>query len=225
MNLIKIYLTNLSKYNESELVGQWVTLPVDDFKPILEKIGNPEEYFITDYEAPFEIGEYANIYELNEIAKELEDLDAIQKEVFVTLLNESYNYKEALEIAQNRDFTYIPGNTDDEFISEYIDMLGGNLIDAVGEERLKDYFDYAQFGRGLISDNVFEKTENGYIDEEGWEIKAKDEYELAEKFIDEVFGGIDELKQETLERYFDYDKFKNAILQDFIETENGYVQL
>lgn len=28
--MLKIYLTNLGKYNEGYLIGEWVTLPIDD---------------------------------------------------------------------------------------------------------------------------------------------------------------------------------------------------
>ena len=51
---ISIYLTNLGKYNEGELVGEWVELPVDDnFEQAFQDIGINDEYeewFITDYE-------------------------------------------------------------------------------------------------------------------------------------------------------------------------------
>jgi len=79
--MIKIALTNLGKYNEGELVLEWVTLPAtqDEIDAALEAIGidgeEYEEYFITDYEAPFEIGEYMNLDRLNELAEELERID------------------------------------------------------------------------------------------------------------------------------------------------------
>ncbi|EGW0545412.1 antirestriction protein ArdA [Listeria monocytogenes] len=57
---LAIYLTNLGKYNEGELIGKWVTLPTDS--ELLEKafqqieIGEEyEEYFISDYESPLGI--------------------------------------------------------------------------------------------------------------------------------------------------------------------------
>src|SRR5690625_3646329 len=91
---IKVALTNLGKYNEGELVYEWVTLPIeiernympveDSLKGVLKRIGigEPrfdggvyEEYFISDYEAPFEIGEYESLAKLNEIAEQLEAVD------------------------------------------------------------------------------------------------------------------------------------------------------
>ena len=62
--MLKIFLTNLGKYNEGYLVGKWVELPCDDLETEMETIGVGEapyeEYFITDYESDFgvSIGEF-----------------------------------------------------------------------------------------------------------------------------------------------------------------------
>ncbi|WP_422404511.1 antirestriction protein ArdA [Mammaliicoccus sp. JADD-157] len=78
-----IYLTNLGKYNEGALVGQWLNVPCtnEEFKQALLNIGvdgvEYEEYFITDYEYLKGISEYSNIEEVNEIAvlsKTIEDI-------------------------------------------------------------------------------------------------------------------------------------------------------
>lgn len=56
---MKIYIVNLGKYNEDELVGDWFTPPID-FQTVKERIGlndEYEEYAIHDYELPFNIGE------------------------------------------------------------------------------------------------------------------------------------------------------------------------
>ena len=44
--MMNIYLTNLGKYNEGELVGEWVKLPVSDeeLQKVFERIGINEEY-------------------------------------------------------------------------------------------------------------------------------------------------------------------------------------
>lgn len=77
---IKVFVSNLAKYNDGELTGQWTTLPVKDVnKDILEPIDAVgKEWFISDYEAPFKIGEYDNLYALNELAEALENFDTIE---------------------------------------------------------------------------------------------------------------------------------------------------
>ena len=106
---MKIYLTNLGKYNEGELVGEWVSLPVDeeelnavfdrimichDDKMYYDEVGCPyEEYFITDYECDFcQIGEYEDLDSLNEMAEELESLDDDQEEIVKITENELTGY-------------------------------------------------------------------------------------------------------------------------------------
>lgn len=51
----KVFITNLGKYNEGELVGKWLDLPCADIEAELAEIGvapgtQYEEYFITDCE-------------------------------------------------------------------------------------------------------------------------------------------------------------------------------
>lgn len=162
---IKIYLTNLGKYNEGELVGEWVTLPVDDFKPILDKIGINEEYeewFITDYEAPFSIGEYENIDELNEIAKRCENFSDLEWTVFSECMDLGYDKDEAISIVENNEYSFVEGETDTDLGTNFIyDILGGP--EELGKENLERYFDYEAFGRDLRLGDGYSKVDGGFL--------------------------------------------------------------
>ena len=83
---IKGYITNLGKYNEGELIGKWITFPIDEdgLQEILKEIGccyedkdgniyneEYEEYFFTDWEGPASFGEYEGIEFLNTVAEDL----------------------------------------------------------------------------------------------------------------------------------------------------------
>lgn len=73
---IKVFVSSLGAYNDGVLTGQWTTLPVDDVKKeILDKIKGAEgdEYFISDYEAPFKIDEYEDLDDLNKAAEALKN--------------------------------------------------------------------------------------------------------------------------------------------------------
>lgn len=84
MSYLRVALTNLGKYNEGELIFEWLELPTTEeeveaaFKYIGVAEGTEyEEYFITDYETyipGLEIGEYENLLELNEQMEELSSL-------------------------------------------------------------------------------------------------------------------------------------------------------
>ena len=76
---VNVYVSNLGAYNAGQLTGEWVKLPVknisDIYKRDREKFGGVleygDEYFISDYEAPFKIGEYQSLKALNEVVKAL----------------------------------------------------------------------------------------------------------------------------------------------------------
>ena len=67
---MQVYIANLGKYNEGELVGDWFSFPLDE-EVIAERIGlnaEYEEYAIHDTDNfPMEISEYISIEELNRI--------------------------------------------------------------------------------------------------------------------------------------------------------------
>lgn len=66
---ISVYLANLAKYNEGKLVGRWVTLPMERHELeqcIRDVLGDDEEYAIHDYESPFNISEYEDVFAINE---------------------------------------------------------------------------------------------------------------------------------------------------------------
>lgn len=77
MEEMRVYIANLGKYNEGELVGAWFTPPVD-YDEMAERIGlngNYEEYAIHDYELPFPVDEYTPIEVVNRLCAMIEELD------------------------------------------------------------------------------------------------------------------------------------------------------
>lgn len=160
--LLNIFITNLGKYNEGELIGEWVELPVTDeeLEAVYERIGINEQYeevFITDYETELEglkVGEYDNIEELNELIKELDELDEYDLEK-VEAIFEAYSsdIKSAIENIDN--YTYYSGMSLDDLAYELVEEI--NL-----PEFAERYFDYDAFARDLELDGYTE-TSNGVI--------------------------------------------------------------
>ncbi len=157
--ILSIYLTNLGKYNEGELIGEWLTLPAtdDEIAETLERIGineQYEEYFISDYESDYdiELGEYDNIDELNELAEQIAELDDNELDIFAALMSsERYDPTNALDMID--DVIVYPDCNDMtdvayEIVAEY-DYL--NEI----PEHLQHYFDYEAFGRDLAIENNY----------------------------------------------------------------------
>lgn len=166
--MLRIYLTNLGKYNEGQLIGEWVDLPCTDeeLEAVKERIGisdEPdengnyyEEWFITDYESDIqgvEVGEYDNLDELNEFAEELEDLNESQKQALQAFLEDGSNFDEALEGVQNFNYMIYSDCHDMEDVAmEYAEETG--LLDSI-PENLRYYFDYKAFGRDMDLEGKF----------------------------------------------------------------------
>lgn len=152
--MMKIYLTNLGKYNEGELIGEWVELPVsqEELKEVFERIGineEYEEYFITDYECDFyEIGEYENLDTLNEIAERIEELDENESKVAKALISDlSYTLDEAIDKVNSGDYRiYSDCDNMTDIAYQVVEECGylNNVPDNVAR-----YFDYESFGRDL----------------------------------------------------------------------------
>ena len=157
--MLKIFLTNLGKYNEGYLIGEWVTLPVDDdeLEEIKKRIGINEHYeemFITDYESDIdgvEVNEYCNIEELNEMAEILEDLEDDELDIVMALISEGYGVNEAIE---KKDDCYIWFDSYDmeDVAIQYCDTCG--MLEAM-PEHLRNYFDFAAFGRDMSFESRF----------------------------------------------------------------------
>ena len=91
------YITNLGKYNEGELVGEWVKFPTtsEDLKKVFERIGigskddfgNPyEEWFISDYDCYVD-----GLYELLGICVAYKKQPEVSNTTKKEIKNESWN--------------------------------------------------------------------------------------------------------------------------------------
>ena len=162
---MRIYIANLGKYNEGELVGAWFTPPVD-YDEMAERIGlndRYEEYAIHDYELPFEIDEYTPIEEVNRLCEMVEDLpEDIQDEL--SELVGHFGSVEELCDNQDRIFHY-PNCEDMADMAEFF-LYESGAMDAVPEE-LRDYIDFEAYGNNLYTSGTFIETNHG-IYEIGW---------------------------------------------------------
>lgn len=67
MDEVRVYIANLGKYADGEVVGAWFVLPLHE-EVVAEKLGlnaQYREYAVHDYKAPFDIPECASVNEIN----------------------------------------------------------------------------------------------------------------------------------------------------------------
>lgn len=155
---INVYLTNLAKYNVGCLFGKWIELPLSEEKlqkAFDEVLGNDEEYFITDYEAPFSIGEYDNLTELNEFAEQLTELSDWDQEKVIFLIEEiGFDRKEAID--HYEDVAFYQNMTMEDVAYELVEEgIFGDISDSI-----KSYIDYERLARGLTMDG-YNETDKG----------------------------------------------------------------
>lgn len=160
---MQIYLTNLGKYNEGHLMGEWVKLPVSEkeFKEVLERIGidkEHEEYFISDYEVDEDIAkisEYSSVGYLNEIAELEEILELTTLRALKALVNCGY-YDDILEAYEHlHEYIFYDGMNIGDIIDDILDSENVSTY-------IRSYIDYERMSRDL-SLSGYQNTEYGVI--------------------------------------------------------------
>ena len=189
--MLNVWVGNLGKYNEGELVGEWLKLPVskqelDTF--LREKVGLQltqaevdkaleeegdcyEEYMINDYETdlPIKISEYENLDNLNllaTIAENVNDMDAIN--AYVDSQGEMTLEELANLMEQEDDIAYFRFSNDSSSMSAE-EKMGYEMADATGllstlqKLQIEEFFDFEGYGSSWENGDIT-ILDNGYID-------------------------------------------------------------
>lgn len=166
--MLKINVTNLKKYNEGALVGEWVSLPCEGLEEVLNKISNNgnDELFISDYETDIsnlKISEYDDILQLNEIAEEIDNLSDDELIAFQAYLEQyANNMEQALEEVRQGNYR-IYYNCDNMEDVAYQAVNESGLLDGVPEQ-VKMYFDYEAYGRDMDINRTFIQIDNSFVE-------------------------------------------------------------
>lgn len=181
--VIEAYVTNLGKYNEGELVGEWVKFPIskEEMSAVLDRIGIGAEYeeiFITDYDTSLysvssQLGEYENLDKLNYLAGVIAELDASDREKYEAVLESGLSLGQngidgLINLAYNLDnYDMLPGVEDEDDLGRYYAelMYGENLDEKMGE--LAHYIDFERYGSDCQINDGGMFTDKGYMRETG----------------------------------------------------------
>ena len=104
---ISIYLSNLAKYVEGNENGKWLQLPMEKTKltEVFNNIvGKNQEWIILDYNAPFHISEYENVFSLNEMMENLQEVDDTTAKIIFKIVDDK---DDALRVLETLDFVII----------------------------------------------------------------------------------------------------------------------
>ena len=178
------FITNLGKYNEGELVGEWVKFPTtaEELKEVFKRIGigpkddfgQPyEEWFITDYDCYVDglyskLGEYENLDELNYLASKLDEMSESEYAQFqagMEMGDHCGSVQEIINLTENLDCYEIYPNIEDydDLGRYYIEELDAMQV----PEHLKNYIDYEAYGRDVALEENGTFTDQGYVRDTG----------------------------------------------------------
>lgn len=162
---LSVYIANLGEYVKGNLVGDWISLPIEenDFEDFLKTIGNPEEIAIHDYENNLgldglKIGEYMSIKELNELGERIENIDTYNVAVLNALYEALGDFEYALERLESGDYTFYENMTMEEVAQEYIE----ECYDI--PSYLENYIDYKAVADDMRYDSCYYETDYGIIE-------------------------------------------------------------
>ena len=226
------FITNLGKYNEGSLVGEWVKFPTtaEELQKVFERIGigskddfgQPyEEWFITDYDCYVDglydkLGEYENLDELNYLASKLDEMSQGEYEQFQAAMeigDHSGSLQEIINLTENLDcYDVYPDIRDhDDLGRYYIEELDTMQV----PEHLKNYIDYEAYGRDVALEEGGEFTDFGYVRDTGDrfdEVYDGDRDSIPEEYRVMTFQDEEELTQDeklemAMDLAFDLDQF------------------
>ena len=179
------FITNLGKYNEGSLVGEWVKFPTtaEELQKVFERIGigskddfgQPyEEWFITDYDCPDAaigkvLGEYESLSELNYLAGQIMELRESDDfcQAVLDLGENTGSVQELINLTENLDcFDYLPGVQNDYDLGYYWIEESG-CYDTSNLGALANYIDYESFGRDIRYEEGGVFGDSGYVRSNG----------------------------------------------------------
>ncbi|GIO18462.1 antirestriction protein ArdA [Oceanobacillus oncorhynchi subsp. incaldanensis] len=158
---MQVYIANLGKYNEGEVVGAWFTPPID-MEDVKERIGLNEEYeeiAIHDYELPFDIHEYTPISEINRLCDMVQEIEGTPLYDALSEID-GYWFNNIEELLENKEDIICYTDCEDMAdVARYRAEEEGIFAALPGH--LQYYFDFESYGRDLEINEDFLVTSHG----------------------------------------------------------------
>ena len=226
------FITNLGKYNEGELVGDWVEFPIDEdeVNEILKSIGigstdefgQPyEEWFITDYDtnSGIDLGEYASYDDLEEVGNVIEEINRNGSvTAFRNAMEVCDGSADAIALAiDNGEIVFYDGVTTDSDLGYALidEMYGDDIPESIAE----DYIDFEALGRDLRLEYYPEEGDPETAGEYFCGDENATDSDIGYAFFDMVGGDIS-----NKGAYFDYEAYgRDCRFDGFTFTSDGCI--
>ena len=171
-SVFEAFISNPALYSAGHLVGETLHFPTntEEVQSLLKRIGvdgvRYEEFFITSFDGDVMglydyLTEYENLDELNHLAHLISELDSDEIETLEAALNKgdhTSSVAELINLAQNLEcFEFYPDIETEEDLGRHW------AEDLPIPAELKDYFDYAAYGRDVSINEGGHFAPGGYI--------------------------------------------------------------
>lgn len=161
--MIEVFLTNQRRYNEGAVFGKWITLPIEDeddlYAEIRAIVNFNDDYFISDYKAPFSISENESIYNLNNW---LNCISEYNVDINVAaLLEKNLGRNETLNVIESDNYRIYNAISMEEVAYEFITHTNPQWSEL--DEIFKRHFDFISYGEELEANGTFLKDTTNKI--------------------------------------------------------------
>ena len=163
---IKGFITNLDKYIESHLVGEWIEFPIDqnELNAVLKRIGinkKYKQYFFTDWECDVDLNfyEFMSIDDVNQMAEQISEWD---DKLLTAVIEYCGGLEEAL--ATQPDEWLLFTNIADDYDLGYCYAVEIKGVDFGENDSLEMYFDFEAYGRDIRLETEGAHTAYGWIE-------------------------------------------------------------
>lgn len=236
------FITNLGKYNEGELVGEWVEFPTtkEKLKQVFDEIGisnKPdkygryyEEYFTTDYmiecddkytnihniseRVNCDLGEYTPIEKLQVVGEMLNRINDVE---LVNALCSIMDLADALLLDAENGAFIIPADSEADLGYYLVDEFFGG-VENMSREDIERYFDYDMYGRDARIEYYNDDNPEETIEEMLGLSEYATDCEIGEELVAQL--GFENIPEP--ERYFDYKGYgRDALMDDYINKCDG----
>lgn len=226
--MLGIYLANLAAYNNGELRGKWISLPItqEEWQSYCKDIGigeqdeignEMEEWFIADYDSQIpgiaELGgEWADVEVLNQIAEDYPYLGSDEKEKLDALMASSCAPTELNELANllqdpepfNHMIIVEEGADDWEYGKH---LLEGSPLQE-NETTLNGYFNFEEYGEEIKQDMTGEDVGKDFVEANDFELDSSEpEIEEEIALTEEDLEPLQEMEP-SLEPYREVNRTK-----------------
>jgi len=192
---IRGFITNIGKYNEGDLIGEWHKFPTtpEALAGVFERIGidcvNYEEWFITDYETVIDgidLNEYDDLDNVNYLAVKLEEMSKCDLEKLEAVLDyyDGDMIAEIINLTEDNNLdcfdVYSDVHSEEDLGTYMIEESGMYDTKAMGE--LAQYIDYESLGRDVYLNERSEFTDSGYVRQTSDISKVFDNSDVPEEY-------------------------------------------